>query len=1054
MISPQRRGVEPPSSSTGVGASMAALRLEIEAIRREVNGARMHARRKNAAQALRLLRGGTEEGGPTDLDMEELRVNDNCGEAKATGANMEARDLPILPRVDRVFARALEGSGSEEENGNGDAVRNQARKLKGEAYCLYASCLRGIEDSQASTSRSDSSERILNAFGIAVEADGNSAEVLIDFGVALRGMPKQVHRAVEVHRRALRMQPSNRAYKRELACSLNDFGTYLKNNGEITEQVARAALDIVDDFLYSGARSHSGAGSGMDEREDDAPGSEAHLYERIYKAALAVEEGYAASWYNMGVAYGERGDRDKATKAYLRAISHCPDYTEALCNYGALLRSGGDLEGAVKAFERSLKTNPNHAMIRANLAATLCELGAQIKVKSQAGPADAAASLERAIRIYERALSLEPKHPLVLYNLGVAYSERGEKHKALAMYELALCFAPTYAEAWNNLGVILRDLGNVERAVSCYKEAVKANPQFGQPLNNLGIVYAGKGEVGESLRCFRKAIAASPGYAEVYNNLGVLYRDVGMMNECLEAYNKCLDLDPKNRSAGHNLLMGLNYLHCGQEEVVCKAHEEWGRSFAKDFREALPEMKPVSVAETSPLSREHSSSSEVYHVGPGEAGEGPACFEGLGKGERDGNTPGGGEGGGTEKETGTSHDTRAPVAEILMDPEKKLVVGYISPDLFTHSVSYFAEAPITHHTENVRVIVYNVTPNPDDKTEHLKRLSPGHVVWRDVAHLSELSLGQLIRKDKVDILVELTGHTANNRLGVMAMKAAPVQATWIGYPNSTGLREVDYRITDWITDPEEGTRQTYVETLERLPGCFLCYTPSTDAPEVAGLPALETGSVTFGTFNALAKVTDEVVEVWAKILKCVPTSRLLIKSKPFLCPEGRRRMVQVFEKNGIHPSHFDLIPLVASTQGHLDVYGQVDIGLDPWPYAGTTTTCEALYMGVPTITLKGRCHAQNVGWTLLDQVGLAQDFCADSPDQYVAMAQEWATEKVQDLAQIRRNLRERMMRSPLCKPKPFVHNLETVYRKWWRKLCHDSCSSEESSESAQAMADT
>ena len=361
-------------------------------------------------------------------------------------------------------------------------------------------------------------------------------------------------------------------------------------------------------------------------------------------------------------------------------------------------------------------------------------------------------------------------------------------------------------------------------------------------------------------------------------------------------------------------------------------------------------------------------------------------------------------------------------------------------------------------------------------------------------HLSELALAKMIRSDKVDVLVELTGHTANNRLGVMAMKAAPIQATWIGYPNSTGLAEVDYRITDWTTDPGESqtsklldasagehgrneaeqkrwTRQTYVETLERLPGCFLCYTPAHDAPPVAPLPATQIGSVTFGTFNALAKVTEEVVATWAEVLKRVPSSRLLIKAKPFLCPDGRKHVEGLFTKNGVDPNkRVDLVPLVASNSGHLSVYGHVDIALDPWPYAGTTTTCEALYMGVPTITLKGRCHAQNVGWTLTEAVGLkSSDFCAESKQAYVDMAVRWAT-SLPELSEIRKNLRQMMLKSKLCQAEPFVRNLEGVYSKWWKKYCReisnsckeihhrqdedDSDGSEASGESAQAMAGT
>ncbi|QDZ25366.1 O-linked N-acetylglucosamine transferase [Chloropicon primus] len=1073
-------GVE---SMAGESFSFEDVSEELAFLQKEVAKSRFLSERGKTKQAMRVLQGSPashlasrveKEKALVDMEVggeEDLTLGEAEAEAEEGGEGPDScpREANVLCRIENLLLRTSRQGSSEEEDaevreGEGEGpcqpqrasvedLSRQVRELKGEGLCVYGNLLRrreGAEDrSMSGQNQVDSDERALEAFQEAVEATcGKNTRVLVACGVALRSVQSKIHVAVEMHRAALRIQPQEREHKRELACSLNDLGTYLKNSGTITEDVARVCLDVLDEYLYSRKeddgvlqedensdkgvqkqRKRRSQGKEVDHKyhKSSFQGNGSPLYERIYRAALVVDGEYAASWYNMGVLHGEKNELDKAAEAYLKAIEYCPDYTEALCNYGSLLRSRGDLGGAVKAFERSLRTNPNHAMIRANLAATLCELGAQTKVSPPGVSKPNLENIRKAIAIYEKALSLEPKHPLVLYNLGVAYSEAGEKHKAVAMYELCLCFSPKHAEAWNNLGVVLRDMGNVDRAVTCYKEAVEANPRFGQPLNNLGIVFASKGEVKESLRCFQQAIAASPLYAEVYNNLGVLYRDMGCMEECLTCYRKCLELDPKNRSAGHNLLMGLNYVHCGEEEVVRKAHAEWGLNFAKDFENLLPGFKVVGVGKHgSTGAMEGSSSSECYEISNGKASGGDGVVTSWGS------------------------KTTNP-AVVVADPDKDLVVGYISPDLFTHSVSYFAEAPITNH-RGVKVVVYNVTPTPDAKTDRLKRLSPGNVTWRDVAHLPELEIAKLVREDKVDILVELTGHTANNRLGVMAMKAAPVQATWIGYPNSTGLREVDYRITDWTTDPSpEGplTNQTYVEALERLPGCFLCYTPTHNSPEVAPLPALQTGAVTFGTFNALAKVTDEVVEAWCAILRRVPSSRLVIKAKPFLCEQGRQRMEQAFSKFGIDPrERVDLIPLVASNQGHLAVYGHVDIALDPWPYAGTTTTTEALYMGVATITLKGRCHAQNVGWTLLQAVGLDADFCAESVEGYVDLAVKWASpENLRALSGIRQNLRERMLSSRLCQAKPFVENLEQVYRKWWKKFCQDRCPSSEENDS-------
>lgn len=364
---------------------------------------------------------------------------------------------------------------------------------------------------------------------------------------------------------------------------------------------------------------------------------------------------------------------------------------------------------------------------------------------------------------------------------------------------------------------------------------------------------------------------------------------------------------------------------------------------------------------------------------------------------------------------------------------RPLRVGYISPDLFTHSVSYFAEAPISlHRRARVEATVYCCCPRADEKTAHLRaRVEAAGHAWRDVAALSEAALAERVRRDGIDVLVELTGHTAHNRLGAMAMRPAPVQATWIGYPNSTGLAAIDYRLTDARCDPAD-TRQRFVERLVRLPGCFLCYTPAADLPPVAPLPALANGHVTFASFNALAKQTPEVLGVWADILLAVPRSRLILKNKPFACDSVRQRYWQLFETLGVERHRVDLLPLAPGNREHMAQYGLVDVALDPWPYAGTTTTTESLVMGVPCVTLAGACHAHNVGVSLTHAVGLPPErWVARTKEEYVDLARAAASD-LEALAALRAGLRDQMLASDMCNGPKFVAQLEDAYDAMWK----------------------
>ena len=317
----------------------------------------------------------------------------------------------------------------------------------------------------------------------------------------------------------------------------------------------------------------------------------------------------------------------------------------------------------------------------------------------------------------------------------------------------------------------------------------------------------------------------------------------------------------------------------------------------------------------------------------------------------------------------------------------------------------------------------------DETGERLARLTEA---VRTTEGMADAAVTAMIEQDRIDILVDLAGHTENNRLTVFAFRPAPVQMTYLGYPDTTGLEAIDYRITDALSDPPGQTERFHSEQPLRLERCFLCYSPPVESPAVSPLPAVTAGYITFGSFNARTKITAEIVALWAGILKAVPGSRLLIKNRQLTDEALRVELITWLEGHGIIPQRVEMQGRT-SKAAHMNAYSRVDIALDTYPYNGTTTTCDALWMGVPVITRCGRTHVNRVGVSLLTAVGL-ESLVAENDDDYIARAVSLATD-VARLRRIRINLRNSMRESPLCDRRDFVHAVEAAYRDAWKGWC-------------------
>ncbi len=372
----------------------------------------------------------------------------------------------------------------------------------------------------------------------------------------------------------------------------------------------------------------------------------------------------------------------------------------------------------------------------------------------------------------------------------------------------------------------------------------------------------------------------------------------------------------------------------------------------------------------------------------------------------------------------------------VIDTERQLRIGYVSADFRDHSVAWFLEPILAHHEKKMfHITCYSAVAIPDDTTARLH----GQVdEWRNIFKQPDEQVVGQIRNDGIDILVDLSGHTVGNRLKMFTHKPAPVQITYLGYPNTTGIHAIDYRLTDSWADPPGMTDQYYCEKLERLPQGFLCYQPPADAPEVGLSPFTNNGYITFGSFNNLAKITPAVVSAWAAILKKLPNARLLIKTHSFADPGTREIYQTLFNDAGVDAGRVELRGPANTTPYHLSMYGEIDIALDPFPYNGTTTTCEALWMGVPVMVVAGETHAGRVGVSLLSQVGL-DEYIAGNVDEYISKAVQLA-EHVVTVQHSRKALRDRVANSALCDAESFTHALEKIYRKMWYEWCKNQTS--------------
>jgi predicted O-linked N-acetylglucosamine transferase (SPINDLY family) len=675
---------------------------------------------------------------------------------------------------------------------------------------------------------------------------------------------------------------------------------------------------------------------------------------------------------NLAIRHYQSGNLKQAEEILRELLKTHPNEYSLLGTLANILRDKGQLDEAITSYQKVLQLHPNDAGTHYNL-------GNAFKAKGQ---------FDSAISHYQQAIAFNPNFIGSYLNLGNIFRQSGDPARAVSFYRQALERAPDSAAIMYSLAQAYQDHGLFDEAILYYKKTVELDPNNSNAYFNMGNTYKEIRQLDNAVACYQQALNLNPDLVEAMNNLGNTLSAQGRLEEASEVFHKLLQLTPDSADALGNLGNILSDKNLDGAESSYKRAMALKPDLPKYFSNLLLTMNYNPRYDASEIFIRHTEFAKRYEL----------PFQ--------------------------SSSVRFPNVK---DVHRPLRVGYVSPDFKGHSVAFFIEPVLAYHNKkHFEVFCFSDVPQEDEVTKHIRSCADH---WRDISRINDSEADELIRRDKIDILVDLAGHTAHNRLLLFARKPTPVQVSWIGYPATTGLSAMDYKIVDSYTDPPGMTEQYYTEKLLRMPECFLCYRSDEESPEVGPLPALSAGHVTFGSCNNFAKVTPQMMDLWGKILEGVPGSRLLLKAKSLSDRSTREYVTGYFQQKGIHRDAIQLLGWQPSSRDHLETYNRIDIALDTFPYHGTTTTFEALWMGVPVVTLAGKTHASRVGVSILSNLELAE-LISHYPEEYITLAVNLAKD-MQRLKSLRDNLRSRVYKSSLIDAAKFVRNLETSYRHIW-----------------------
>jgi protein O-GlcNAc transferase len=728
--------------------------------------------------------------------------------------------------------------------------------------------------------------------------------------------------------------------------------------------------------------------------------------EALCRQILLKNPNDAAAIQMLGIMAHQSGNVAGAIELLTRATVLQPEFAAYHLNLGSMLASAGRGQEALAAFSRAIQLRPDLPEAHYNFAKALYEngqgdrvievLNRAIAIRSEYAEAhnllglvhQSSRHLDDAASAYRRAIGIKPGFSEAINNLVSVLLAQSRAEDAVELLNQVLVSRPDFPEALTNLGGALHALGRFGEAVASYQRAIAARPEAPEAHINLGMALLELGRVDEAIASGQRAVGLAPGRADAWYHLGNAMRRAGQLDEAVAAYRKSIAIRPDFADAIANLGNALR--DCGRldESIEC--------------------CRKAALLTTESWPAEALIYSLYFHPGY-DAGQILA-----------------------EHRKWNDRYARPLMARSVphvndRDPDRRLMVGYVSPDFRNHCQSNFTIPLLSNHDhQKFEIFCYSSVNSPDSLTARMKGYAD---VWRDIATAGDQQAAELIVRDGIDILVDLTMHMDKTRLLAFAPKPAPVQVTWLAYPGTTGLETIDYRLSDPHLDPPGEHDEFYTEKTIRLADSFWCYDPLIDDVRINELPALTNGFISFGCLNNFCKITAVTLDLWAKVLNAIPTSRLIV-----LTPRGsaRSELIAGLKSRGIEPTRIEPIDRLPR-ETYFAAYNRFDLCLDTFPYNGHTTTLDSLWMGVPPITMAGETAVSRGGLSLLSNMELAE-FVARSPDQLVDIARRVASD-FSLLAEVRGALRRRMQSSPLMDAPRFARNIESVYRRMWLAWC-------------------